>query len=116
MDAAVKSKWPPSPKLYSLLCALQLMVDISTPASVLDRLSEVLQSHMDQQTTEFKTDSGLVSFTAVGDPLKVQLLVCFDYSHNGESLCSCSVCCICDDSWRTWVVVLVLLAHRLLKL
>lgn len=92
------------------------MVDISTPASVLDRLSEVLQSHMDQQATEFKTDSGLVSFTAVGDPLKVQLLVCFDYSHNGEALCLCSVCCICAGSRRTgFVVIVILLAQRLLR-
>ena len=92
------------------------MVDISTPASVLDRLSEVLQSHMNQEATEFKTDSGLVSFTAVGDPLKVQLLVCFDYSHNGESVCLFSICCIWNDQWRTGFVMLVpLLAHRFLR-
>lgn len=61
------------------------MVDISTPATVLDKLSEVLKDHMEKEAAEFKTDSALISFTAVGDPLKVQLLVCFDYSHNGES-------------------------------
>lgn len=74
---------------------LQFLVDISTPASVLDRLSEALKSHMDREAAEFKSDSALVSFTGVGDPLKVQLLVCLDYSHNGKTLSNnFPACCI----------------------
>ena len=60
------------------------MVDIATPANVLDSISEVLRKHIEAEAAEFKADSALVSFTSCGDPLKVQLLVCFDYSHNGE--------------------------------
>lgn len=67
-----------------LLDTLLLILDISTPAIVLDRLSEVLQTHMNHDTAQLKTDSGVVSFTA-GDLLKVQLLVCFKHSRDGES-------------------------------
>lgn len=61
------------------------MVDISTPATVLDSITEVLRNHMEADAAEFKSGSELVSFTTCGDPLKVQLLVCYDYSHNGMS-------------------------------
>jgi len=63
---------------------LQFMVDISTPASVLDSTSQALQAHMDENSTEYKSGSLSVSFSTNDDPLKVQLAVSFEYSHNGE--------------------------------
>ena len=63
---------------------LQFMVDISTPASVLDSTSQALQAHMDENLTEYKSGSLSVSFSTNDDPLKVQLAVSFEYSHNGK--------------------------------
>lgn len=63
---------------------LQFLVDISTPASVLDSISQAVQAHMDETSTEYKGDSLTVSFSSCDDPLKVQLVVSFEYSHNGE--------------------------------
>ncbi len=67
---------------------LQFMVDISTPASVLDSTSQALQSHMDENSTEYKSGSLSVSFSTNDDPLKVQLAVSFEYSHNGKQQAS----------------------------
>lgn len=66
------------------VCILQFMVDISTPASVLDSTSQALQAHMDENSTEYKSGSLSVSFSTSDDPLKVQLAVSFEYSHNGK--------------------------------
>ena len=63
---------------------LQFLVDISTPASVLDSISQAVQAHMDETSTEYKGDSLTVSFSSCDDPLKVQLVVSFEYSHNGK--------------------------------
>ena len=67
---------------------LQFMVDISTPASVLDSTSQALQAHMDENLTEYKSGSLSVSFSTNDDPLKVQLAVSFEYSHNGKQQAS----------------------------
>ncbi|KAL0055259.1 hypothetical protein WJX82_009568 [Trebouxia sp. C0006] len=63
--------------------SFKFMVDISTPASVLDSTSQALQAHMDENSTEYKSGSLSVSFSTNDDPLKVQLAVSFEYSHNG---------------------------------
>ena len=62
------------------------MVDISTPASVLDRIALAVRAHMDANSTEFRVGSAAVSFTSNSDPLKVQLVVGFEFSHNGMPL------------------------------
>lgn len=64
------------------------MVDISTPASVLDGMSRSMRAHMDANSTEYKPGSATVSFNSNGDPLKVQLVAGFDFSHNGMSSCT----------------------------
>ncbi|DBA70449.1 TPA: hypothetical protein ACH3X2_011857 [Trebouxia sp. C0005] len=53
--------------------SFKFMVDISTPASVLDSTSQALQAHMDENSTEYKSGSLSVSFSTSDDPLKVQL-------------------------------------------
>ncbi|DBA97213.1 TPA: hypothetical protein ACH3X1_014965 [Trebouxia sp. C0004] len=63
--------------------SFKFMVDISTPASVLDSTSQALQAHMDENLTEYKSGSLSVSFSTSDNPLKVQLAVSFEYSHNG---------------------------------
>lgn len=67
---------------------LQFMVDISTPASVLDGVSRSMRAHMDANATEYKPGSATVSFNSNGDPLKVQLVAGFDFSHNGAPSCT----------------------------
>ena len=64
------------------------MVDISTPAAVLDGVSRSMRAYMDANATEYKSGSATVSFNSNGDPLKVQLVAGFDFSHNGMSLCT----------------------------
>ncbi len=64
---------------------LQFLVDISTPASVLESVSQAVQAHMDANSTEYKAGSLTVSFSSNDDPLKVQLVVSFEYSHNGNA-------------------------------
>ncbi|KAL3133021.1 hypothetical protein ABBQ38_006930 [Trebouxia sp. C0009 RCD-2024] len=63
--------------------SFKFMVDISTPASVLDGMSRSMRAHMDANSTEYKPGSATVSFNSNGDPLKVQLVAGFDFSHNG---------------------------------
>lgn len=60
------------------------MVDISTPASVIDAISHAMRAHMEANSTEYKSGSATVSFRTNGDPLKVQLVAAFDFSHNGK--------------------------------
>lgn len=42
---------------------------------------------MDANPLEFKTGSAAVSFSSNGEPLKVQLVVGFEFSHNGMPPC-----------------------------
>ena len=74
--------------VFKNLCLLlQFMVDISTPASVIDSISQAVRAHMDANPLEFKIGSAAVSFSSNGDPLKVQLVVGFEFSHNGMPPC-----------------------------
>ena len=43
---------------------------------------------MDENSTEYKSGSLSVSFSTNDDPLKVQLAVSFEYSHNGKQQAS----------------------------
>lgn len=61
------------------------MVDISTPASVIDTISHAMRAHMETNASEYKSGSETVSFSSNGDPLKVQLVAAFTLSHNGKS-------------------------------
>lgn len=72
---------------------LQFLVDISTSAAVLDGISQAVQAYMDDNATEYKSGSLTVSFSSNDDPLKVQLVVGFEYSHNGTFICM--VACDC---------------------
>lgn len=63
---------------------LQFTVDISTPASVIDTISHAMRAHIEANSTEYKSGSATVSFSSNGDPLKVQLVAAFDFSHNGK--------------------------------
>lgn len=76
--------WYP-PALYNTFqVLLQFMVDISTPASVIDTISRAMRAHMEANSTEYRSGSATVSFSSNGDPLKVQLVARFDFSHNGK--------------------------------
>jgi hypothetical protein len=86
---------------------MQFMVDISTPASVLDSTSQALQAHMDENLTEYKSDSLSVSFSASDDPLKVQLAVSFEYSHNGKQQASPHAA-VSTSAFAAWLVLDVL--------
>ncbi len=85
---------------------MQFMVDISTPASVLDSTSQALQAHMDENLTEYKSDSLSVSFSA-SDDLKVQLAVSFEYSHNGKQQASPHAA-VSTSAFAAWLVLDVL--------
>lgn len=70
--------------LHIPLLLLQFMVDISTPASVIDTISHAMRVHMEANASEYKSGSATVSFSSNGDPLKVQLVAAYTFSHNGE--------------------------------
>lgn len=67
------------------LGALQWLVDARTPAIVLKSLIEVLKAHHEANPGEFK-DPPWASFTGAADPMKVQLSVSYELTHNGAFL------------------------------
>ena len=70
--------------------SLQFLVDMSTKALVLDSLSQAVQAHMDSNLAEYKAGSLSVSFNTSTASEKINLIVNFEYSHNGEHLgCFC---------------------------
>ena len=68
---------------------MQWLVDARTPAAVLDGLTAKLQAHYEAHEGEF-SKAPSVSFSGAADPIKVQLSVSFELSHNGMCLQSIS--------------------------
>lgn len=66
----------------------QWQVDARTPGSVLEDLAARLRAHYDKHSGEFAAPPK-VSFTGTGDPLKIQLSVSFELTHNGMLCHAC---------------------------
>lgn len=59
-------------------------MDAATPGHILEALAAEMEKHYEAYTSEF-AKAPKASFTGVADPMKVQLSVSFDLTHNGES-------------------------------
>ncbi|KAK9802607.1 hypothetical protein WJX73_001744 [Symbiochloris irregularis] len=62
--------------------SLKWLVDAATPARILEELAVQLEKHYNANTSEF-AKAPKATFTGVADPMKVQLSVSFDLTHNG---------------------------------
>lgn len=63
---------------------LQILVDISTSAKVLEALTEAVGKHIAEHASEFSSSKSVNLGDCVA-PLKITLSVGFEYSHNGVS-------------------------------
>ena len=61
---------------------LQVLVDISTPAEVFDRVDAAVGAHTSLHLGEF-TGKRLVCARDAGEPLKYALCIFYEYCHNG---------------------------------
>ena len=62
---------------------MQVLVDISTPAEVFDRVDAAVGAHTSLHAGEF-TGKRLVCARDAGEPLKYALCVFYEFPHNGE--------------------------------
>ena len=69
---------------------VQVLVDISTPAEVFDRVDAAVGAHTSLHPGEF-TGGRLVCARDAGEPLKYALCIFYEFCHNGVShpLTSC---------------------------
>ena len=63
-------------------CTVQVLVDISTPAGVFDRVDAAVGAHTSLHAGEF-TGKRLVCARDAGEPLKYALCVFYEFPHNG---------------------------------
>ena len=71
-----------SAERIKILHLLQVLVDISTPAEVFDRVDAAVGAHTSLHLGEF-TGKRLVCARDAGDPLKYALCIFYEYCHNG---------------------------------
>ena len=67
---------------FSAVAAKQVLVDISTPAEVFEKVDSAVGAHTGQHSGEF-TGKRLVCARDAGDPLKYALCIFYEYCHNG---------------------------------
>ena len=60
-------------------------MDISTPATVLEALSDAVAIHIADHASEFSTSKS-VNLGDCVPPLKITLTIGYEYSHNGKRL------------------------------
>lgn len=60
----------------------KVLVDLDTPGSVLDDVKAAMEAHMKAHPTEFTGAVG-VSFNISADPMKMTLIIFYEFSHNG---------------------------------
>ena len=63
---------------------LQVLFDMDTPLSTLDAVRDAVGAHMALNPGEFGPESLSSAINSMGNPLKMNLAIYFDYSHNGE--------------------------------
>lgn len=63
---------------------MQVLVDISTPAEVFDRVDAAVGAHTGLHPGEF-TGGRLVCARDAGEPLKYALCIFYEFCHNGTS-------------------------------
>ena len=68
---------------FIALLKVQVLVNISTPAEVFDRVDAAVGAHTSLHLGEF-TGKRLVCARDAGDPLKYALCIFYEYCHNGE--------------------------------
>lgn len=61
---------------------LQMYLDIGTPGSVYEALNERIAEHLGTFAGEFTGQFSAMNISS-GDPMKIQLGVFFEFSHNG---------------------------------
>ena len=68
---------------WECLNDMQVLVDISTPAEVFDRVDAAVGAHTSLHLGEF-TGGRLVCARDAGEPLKYALCIFYEFCHNGE--------------------------------
>ncbi len=61
-----------------------MYLDIGTPGSVFEELNERIREHLGAFSGEFSGQFSAMNISS-GDPMKIQLGVFFEYTHNGAS-------------------------------
>lgn len=59
-----------------------MFLDIDTPGSVFETLNERIAEHLETFSGEFTGQFSAMNISS-GDPMKIQLGVFFEFSHNG---------------------------------
>ena len=72
----------------SLLAAVQVSVDISTPPSVFEAVEAAAVAHFKANPNDFSGQKLIIANIA-GDPLKYMLCVWWEYAYPGQSCISC---------------------------
>ena len=62
---------------------LQVFLDVGTPAWIFDAIRKEVQQFFEDNPKSFTGQSQIIN-VASGDPMKIQLGIFFEYTHNGE--------------------------------
>ncbi len=62
----------------------QMFLDIGTPGSVFEELNERIREHLTTFPGEFSGEFSAMNISS-GDPMKIQLGVFFEFTHNGAA-------------------------------
>ena len=68
---------------HAPLWPLQVFLDVGTPAWIFDAIRKEVQQFFEDNPKSFTGQSQIIN-VASGDPMKIQLGIFFEYTHNGE--------------------------------